>query len=158
MKHLSNFKLFESNIESTINDVSDILLEFNDNGIEVDILNKSKSFIIMIGDEGSSKYIKFEDYKETLNHLLLYLKESGFVISKGYLTNDTWDADIICPECNSLDVYIESSDSGVCNNCKVHLDSFEFYSDEHPFNLGDLEYFIRNKYWCQFLFIEVKHD
>ena len=161
MKHLKGYKLFESNInestinESTINDIKDILIEFNDKGVklEVEVLNSNK-IIVMIGEEESSNYIKFKEYKETLNHFLLYIKEVGLSISNAYLKNDTWDAEIICPECSSLSVDIYD-DEGVCNSCNNKFDSFEFYSDEHPLDLGDFTYYINNNYWCQFLFIEL---
>lgn len=154
MKYLKGYKLFESNIdESIIYDIKDILLEFNDNGIKVEVLNKDKT-IVMIGEEESNNYIKLKEYKETLSHFFRYLKEVGLSINKSFITNESWDAEIICPECSSYDIYLEH-DYGICNNCKIDLDSFEFYSDEHILDLSELNYYIKNNYWCQFLFIEL---
>lgn len=158
MKYLKRFN--ESATNEITNDCKDILIDFTDNGYFIDsYLNKnSDSIIVEIGDE--TKMIKLHEFEESLERLLYFLSSEGYSLSRrSYVQNDTWEAVIICPECN--DENIETENTGdeflsTCSNCGYQEENSHFLDFRHRVDESDIKYFTEHKYWVQYMYLEFK--
>jgi hypothetical protein len=149
--------------EDIILTVKDILLEFEDNGYPVSVYEKPGAtpvqlwcLVIEIGEE-SQQMIKLHEYELIFKHLFSYLGDMGYKIESNisYVTNNTWDYRILCPNCGSDRII--PNDIGQCEKCDFTDDLSKFNMDDtHTVSQGDLEYFIKNKYWVQFMYFYLK--
>lgn len=157
MKWLRRFN--ESVNNDKIRIIKDLLLEFTDNGISIEVTDNDDYIIIGIGDPyHESEMIKLNDYEMELNNLIDWAKSEDLEFIKlddlgSYVLNSKWDPDLICPECGSnlIGPKKENNFEFVCLSCNHKDDLYSFTSNQHPIDLGDLIYFIKNKYWVQYL-------
>jgi predicted RNA-binding Zn-ribbon protein involved in translation (DUF1610 family) len=139
--------------------IKDILVEFGDNDYPVSVYEKKGAIVIEIGEE-SGKMIKLHEYESVFEHLFSYLGDMGYKIESNisYVTNDTWDYRVLCPNCGSDRIAHEYSrhryDVGQCEKCDFTDDLSGFSMDDtNPISQGDLEFFIKNKYWVQYIYL-----
>lgn len=142
--------------------IKDLLLELTDNDISIEVYDNNDYIIIGIGDPyHESEMIKLNDYEMELNNLIDWAKSEDLEFVKlnrtddlgSYVLNSKWESDLICPECGSnlINRQKENNFEFVCLSCNHKDDLYSFTSNQHPIDLGDLIYFIKNKYWVQYL-------
>jgi len=156
MRYLKPFNESIQSKEDIILTVKDILLEFEDNYYPVSVYEKTGAIVIEIGEE-SQQMIKLHEYESVFTHLLSYLGDMGYKIESNisYVTNNTWDYRILCPNCGSDRII--PNDIGQCEKCDFTDDLSKFNMDDtYPASQSDLEYFIKNKYWVQFMYLYLK--
>jgi Zn finger protein HypA/HybF involved in hydrogenase expression len=159
MRYLKSFNESIQSKEDIILTIKDILLEFVDNYYPVSVYEKTGAIVIEIGEE-SKQMIKLHEYELVFKHLFYYLDDMGYKIETNisYVTNDTWDYRILCPKCGS-DRIIINDNIGQCEKCDLNDDLYKFNMDDaYPASQSDLEYFIKNKYWIQFMYLYLKKD
>ena len=175
MKYLKGFN--ESTHYKYLSDVrnncEDILLDLKDKGIKYNIYGfegvrmegskkstdwneRSMSDLIRIeiGDEINN--VKLKEFELELEHLLSYLKEEGFKLGGDscYCQNDTWDYYQACPECGSEDIISSDPNPYIycrCNKCKHEGYQEDFQTPDHPLDLSDLNWYIKQNYYVQFM-------
>ena len=154
MRYLKRFN--ESATNEIVNDCKDILIDFTDNGYFIDSYLKSNTLIVEIG-ERESKMIKLQDFGEPLERLFYYLSSEGYSLTgKSYVQNDNWDANTQCPECGSESIVtIDTGDEflSTCKKCGYSDDNSNFLDFRHRVDESDIKYFVKHKYWVQYMYL-----
>jgi hypothetical protein len=166
MKYLKRFN--ESiDVDDIINDCKYILSGLIDNNEKVLVSSSktcsnsdpelcSKKLIEYIFiDIESDKYIKFNEYETEFEELLVFLESYGYKLDKdSFVINNTWDPIEKCSYCEYVNTMINPKikyydESGECGNCgrKSHIENF--LDDRHMISEGDINYFIKHKYWVE---------
>jgi len=151
MRYLKKFN--ESIDNQLIEDCKYILSELSDKGILVNATMDEKGLFIDIESKSNSDndYIKLNEYKLEFEHLLSFLKSNGYQLQKdSYVTNDTWDPNVFCPNCdndNTDDIIGGEDYKTKCYHCDYESSSDEFLDFRHKIDEGDLHYFIKDNYW-----------
>ena len=153
MKYLKRFN--ESATNEITNDCKDILIDFTDNGYFIDSYLRSNTLIVEIGDE--LKMIKLHEFEESLERLLYFLSSEGYSLTgKSYVQNDNWEANTQCPECGSESIVtIDTGDEflSTCKKCGYSDDNSNFLDFRHRVNESDIKYFVKHKYWVQYMYL-----
>jgi hypothetical protein len=161
MRYLKSFNESIQSKEDIILTVKDILLEFEDIGCKVIVEDITKKISIEI--DRKFQYIKLNEYKDTFGHLFSYLNEKGYKMedNRSHVVNDTWDNRTICTNCGSDRISISNMSSNVahCDKCSF-TDQLQNFVESyiHPISLDDLLFFIKNKYWVQYIYLSFKGD
>jgi hypothetical protein len=151
MRYLKNFN--ESVDSQLVDDCKYILSELSDKGILVDATMNEKGLSIDIESISNSDndYIKLNEYKLEFEHLLSFLESYGYKLQKdSYVTNDTWDPNVFCPNCgndNTDDIIGGEDYKTKCYHCDYESSSDQFLDFRHKIDEGDLHYFIKDNYW-----------
>jgi hypothetical protein len=153
MKYLKKFN--ESiDVDDIINDCKYILSGLSDNNNKVFVSINDSSLFIDIESEYDN-YIKFNEYEIEFEELLVFLESYGYKLTKdSFVTNDTWDPIEKCPDCEYVNTminpkikyYDETGECGECG-CKSHMEYF--LDNRHNISEGDINYFIKHKYWVE---------
>jgi hypothetical protein len=77
MEYLATYELFELK-----SDIEDILMEISDEGIDVNIRERSEMLEITLGDY--KKSFSLDKFIEILEHLNSFLEDNGYVYSQPY--------------------------------------------------------------------------
>lgn len=153
MRYLKRFN--ESATNEIVNDCKDILIDFTDNGYFIDSYLKSNTLVVEIGDE--LKMIKLQDFGEPLERLFYYLSSEGYSLTgKSYVQNDNWDANTQCPECGSESIVtIDTGDEflSTCKKCGYSDNNSNFLDFRHRVDESDIKYFVKHKYWVQYMYL-----
>jgi hypothetical protein len=161
MRYLKKFN--ESIDNQLIEDCKYILSELSDKGILVNATMDEKGLFIDIESKSNSDndYIKLNEYQLEFEHLLSFLESYGYKESAGetrwdgpysYVTNDTWDPNVFCPNCgndNTDDIIGGEDYKTKCYHCDYESSSDQFLDFRHKIDEGDLHYFIKDNYWVE---------
>jgi len=86
MKHLKGYKLFESDI-TLKEDIEDILIDFNDNDLSLEVITKDDIAYIEISNR--DKPFDLSIYIDNFEKLNNYLENEGYVVYSFWLIKDT---------------------------------------------------------------------
>lgn len=152
MKRLKSYKTFNEGKDYSLSIISDMLLDFTDKDIYVDVregvwshLPKALDYVkVTIGRPGH-RLFKIET---CLLDVIDYLDSCGLkLMEDSWYWNDKWQHYIGCPNCQSEDI-VDNYESGVftyCNKCGYRGDPDRFLIDRWPVTRLELEKDIKGR-------------
>lgn len=165
MKYLKTYKIFEDkeNFYPSIQTIKDILVDFEDDYYPVSVfkigkrgrvgLEKIGDIAIEIGDTMGNLYL-LNEYESAFDHLFSYLNDMGYKIDN----NLSYVLNILCPNCGSNRI-ADQDDIAECQKCSYNDDLSGFdMSNTHHVTQEEFEYFIKNKYWVQYIYLVLRKD
>lgn len=172
MKYLKLYSLFESIDNSDIEDIKldceDILIDLKDRDINYFVYGAQddlkRIISIDIGGNPMKRYtyprtnIEPKHLKLSIEHLISYLKDKGFVFSYGCHSNEDWDYYESCPKCGSEDLFVESTTGGeysaTCNKCDNKSDLSDFQELDYP--IKDISSMLKDNHKFQSMSLEFR--
>jgi len=149
MRNIKSFKLFES-YESEVTIIKDLLLDFRDNDIDVDVSVRTFDFKNRFHRYQGMPCIRVEcgDYVKmftlvelgvSILEVIDYCQSQGLVLmSVSSISSPLWQKYEGCPKCLSSDIYRQTIVSGEkrlqssCGNCGHFGNSSDFISEDWP--------------------------
>lgn len=145
MKRLKSYKLFNESKDYNLSTIKDMLLDFTDKDIDVDVSEGS-----WILDNEEVEYVKIKigkfngplfSIERCLLDVIDYLEESGFVMmDESWYWNDSWQHYVGCPNCLSDDFEDNYGLRGAtrCNKCEYIGPPDSFLQDQWSVTRYDL--------------------
>lgn len=121
MKHLTTYKLFESN-QSLISDINDILIHLKDKGMRVRVEDAGRLTLIKIDGNNYLITFKYSEVSDDINHLISYFNENDYEFDITY--NRAGDG-------NSMISYIDYRKDGIPFNQDDELDYFDIVCNKN---------------------------